>query len=112
MVLDALEQHLYACQTERSDALVYNSNKSLEYVSIRYIEHLAKAGVEPSVGSKCSSSGSALRSLETREAVELATLDWGSWFKHNLLPRPLGYISTSEPEPEYYKQQSSQAVLA
>jgi putative transposase len=51
-VLDALEQALYARQPERSDALVHYSDKGSQYVSIRYSERLAEAGVEPSVGSK------------------------------------------------------------
>ena len=50
--LDALEQALYARQPERDGALIYRSNRGSQYVSIRYIERLAEAGIEPSVGSK------------------------------------------------------------
>jgi transposase InsO family protein len=48
----------------------------------------------------------------TREAVELATLDWVSWFNHHRLLEPLGYIPPAEAEANYYKQLSSQAVPA
>ena len=50
-VLDALEQALYARQPER-DALICHSDRGSQYVSIRYTERLAEAGIEPSVGSK------------------------------------------------------------
>jgi transposase InsO family protein len=59
-VLDALEQALYARQPERSDALVHHSDRGSQYVSIRYSERLAEAGVEPSVGSKGDSYDNAL----------------------------------------------------
>jgi putative transposase len=51
-VLDALEQALHARQPERSDALIHHSDRGSQYVSIRYTERLAEAGIEPSVGSR------------------------------------------------------------
>ena len=51
-VLDALEQALYARQPERDGSLVCHSDRGSQYVSIRYTERLAQAGIEPSVGSK------------------------------------------------------------
>lgn len=51
-VLDALEQALYARQPERDGSLVRHSDGGSQYVSIRYTERLAEAGIEPSVGSK------------------------------------------------------------
>ena len=90
-VLDALEQALYARQPERNDALIHHSDRGSQYVSIRYSERLAEAGVEPSVGSKGDSYDNALAETinglyeaelihrrapwKTREAVELATLE-------------------------------------
>jgi len=59
-VLDALEQALYARQPERQDALIHHSDRGSEYVSIRYTERLAEAGVEPSVGSRGDSCDNAL----------------------------------------------------
>jgi putative transposase len=59
-VLDALEQALYARQPERDKTLVHHSDRGSQYVSIRYSERLAEAGVEPSVGSKGDSYDNAL----------------------------------------------------
>jgi transposase InsO family protein len=59
-VLDALEQALYARQPERDSSLVHHSDRGSQYVSIRYSERLAEAGVEPSVGSKGDSYDNAL----------------------------------------------------
>ena len=50
-VLDALEQALYARRRERDEGLIHHSDRGSQYVSIRYSERLAKAGIEPSVGS-------------------------------------------------------------
>ena len=59
-VLDALEQALYARQPERDSSLIHHSDRGSQYVSIRYSERLAEAGVEPSVGSKGGSYDNAL----------------------------------------------------
>jgi len=93
-VLDALEQALYARQPDR-DSLIHHSDRGVQYVSIRYTERLAEAGIEPSVGSIGNSYDNALAetinglykaevihrrgSWKTTEAVEIATLEWVSW---------------------------------
>ena len=59
-VLDALEQALYARQPERNGALIHHSDRGSQYVSIRYSERLADAGIESSVGSKGDSYDNAL----------------------------------------------------
>ena len=59
-VPDALEQALYNRQPERTDALIHHSDRGSQYVSIRYSERLAEAGIEPSVDSKGDSYDSAL----------------------------------------------------
>lgn len=59
-VLDALEQALYARQPERDGSLICHSDRGAQYVSIRYSERLAGAGIEPSVGSKGDSYDNAL----------------------------------------------------
>ncbi len=50
-VLDALEQALYERRPTEDDRLVHHSDRGSQYVSIRYTERLAEAGIEPSVGS-------------------------------------------------------------
>ncbi|MEC5079657.1 integrase core domain-containing protein, partial [Xanthomonas oryzae pv. oryzicola] len=98
-----------------------------QYVSIRYSERLAEAGVEPSVGSVGDSYDNALaetisglykaevihrRSWRTREQVELATLDWVHWYNHKRLLGPIGHIPPAEAEAAYYRQQTGQAEAA
>ncbi len=127
-VLDALEQALYARQPERDDALIHHSDRGSQYVSIRYTERLAEAGIEPSVGSKGDSYDNALAETinglykaelihrrvpwKTMEAVELATLEWVSWFNHHRLLEPIGYIPPAEAEANYYRQLASQTAVA
>ena len=125
-VLDALEQALYDRQPERDSSLVHHSDRGSQYVSIRYSERLAEAGVEPSVGSKGDSYDNALaetinglykaevihrRTWKTREAVELATLTWVSWFNNHRLMGPLGYIAPAEAEANYYRQLAEQSAV-
>ena len=47
---------------------------------------------------------------KTKEAVELAILEWVSWFNHHRLMGPLGYIPPAEAETNYYRQLGSQAT--
>ena len=127
-VLDALEQALYARKGQRDGGeLVHHSDRGTQYVSIRYTERLAEAGIEPSVGSIGDSYDNALAETinglykaelihrrapwKTRESVELATLEWVSWFNHHRLLEPIGYIPPAEAEANYWRQQG-QAIAA
>jgi len=119
-VLDALEQALYARQPEKSEGLVHHSDRGSQYLSIRYTERLAQAGIEPSVGSRGDSYDNALAESinglykaelihrkapwKTRASVELATLEWVSWFNHHRLLESIGYIPPAEAEANYYQQ--------
>lgn len=47
---------------------------------------------------------------KTRESLELATLQWVSWFNHHRLLEPIGYIPPAEAEANYYRQPASQAT--
>jgi putative transposase len=127
-VLDALEQALYARRREHDESLICHSDRGSQYVSIRYSERLAEAGIEPSVGSKGDSYDNALAetinglykaevihrrpSWKTVEAVELATLTWVAWFNHQRLMESLGYIPPAEAEGLYYQRQSSRQSAA
>ena len=126
-VLDALEQALYARQPKLSDGLIHHSDRGSQYVSIRYTERLAEAGIEPSVGSRGDSYDNALAETinglykaelihrrapwKTKAAVELATLEWVSWFNHQRLLEPIGYIPPAEAEENYYRQQAEKATV-
>jgi len=50
-VLDALEQALHDRRPLHRGGLVHHSDRGSQYVSIKYTERLAEAGIEPSVGS-------------------------------------------------------------
>jgi putative transposase len=118
LVLDALEQALYARAAQREGALTHHSDRGSQYVSIRYSERLAEAGIEPSVGSIGDSYDNALAETinglykaelihrrapwKTREAVELATLEWVWWFNNHRLLEPIGYIPPAEAEANYW----------
>jgi len=125
-VLDALEQALYARRPSEEDGLVHHSDRGSQYLSIRYSERLAEAGIEPSVGSKGDSYDNALAETingmykaevihrrgpwKTKQAVELATLEWVAWFNHHRLMEPLGYLPPAEFEANYHRQRAGQAA--
>jgi transposase InsO family protein len=126
LVLDALEQALWA----RSGAkgVVHHSDRGSQYLSIRYSERLAEAGIEPSVGSVGDSYDNALAEtiiglykteiIHQRgpwrhlEAVEYATLEWVDWFNHRRLLEPIGNVPPAELELAYYRQQNEWALAA
>lgn len=116
-VLDALEQALHERRAAGKGGLVHHSDRGSQYVSIRYTERLAEAGIEPSVGSVGDSYDNALaetinglfkaevihrQSWRSIEAVELATLHWVNWFNHRRLLEPIGNIPPAEAEANYY----------
>ncbi len=41
-----------------------------------------------------------------REAVELATLEWVSWFNNPRLLEPVGYMPAPEAEANYWREQA------
>jgi transposase InsO family protein len=119
LALDALEQALHA----RSDLgnLIHHSDRGVQYLSIRYTERLAEAGIEPSVGSVGDSYDNALAETifglfktevirpngpwRSLEEVEFATLEWVDWFNHRRLLEPIGDIPPAEFETMYYESQ-------
>lgn len=125
-VLDALEQAWYDRQPERTDALIHGRDMGSQYVSIRYSERLAEAGIEPSVGSRGDSYYIALAETinglykaemlhrcapwKTKEPLELVTLESVSWFNHHRLPEPVGYIPPAEADKNYYRRLAHQTA--
>ena len=47
---------------------------------------------------------------KTKESLELATLEWVSWFNNQRLLGPIGYVPPAEAEANYYRQLSDQAT--
>ena len=117
-VLDALEQALQDRRPIHRGGLVHHSDRGSQYVSIKYSERLALAGIEPSVGSVGDSYDNALAETinglyqaelihrrgpwKSMEAVELATLAWVDWFNNRRLLEPIGNIPPAEAEANYY----------
>ena len=42
--------------------------------------------------------------------VELATLEWVSWFNHHRLLEPIGYIPPAEAEENYWRQRNQAQI--
>ena len=127
-VLDALEQALHDRQPVHRGGLVHHSDRGVQYVSIKYSERLAEAGIEPSVGSVGDSYDNALAETinglykaevihrrgpwRNFEAVEFATLEWVDWFNHRRLLEPIGNIPPAEAEKQYYDMLDEPAMAA
>jgi putative transposase len=123
LALDALEQALYDRETDTG--LVHHSDRGTQYLSIRYTERLAQAGIEPSVGSRGDSYDNALaesviglfKTELIRQAgpwrglddVEYATLEWVAWFNTQRLLEPLGYLPPAEYEEQFHRTQTAHA---
>jgi putative transposase len=119
-VLDALEQAIYDRRGTGVEDLVHHSDRGTQYLSMRYTDRLAEAGIEPSVGSRGDSYDNALAEsiiglFKTEviqrkgpwrhlEAVEFATLNWVDWFNTRRLLEPIGYVPPAEYEARYYQQ--------
>jgi transposase InsO family protein len=126
-VLDALEQAL-ADRKPVSGDLIHHSDRGVQYVSIKYTERLAEAGLVPSVGSVGDSYDNALAETinglykaevihrrgpwRSLEAVEYATLEWVDWFNHRRLLEPIGHVPPAEAEAAYYAALEEPAALA
>jgi transposase InsO family protein len=123
LALDALEQALYDRRIDEKSPLIHHSDRGVQYVSIRYTERLAEAGIEPSVGSVGDSYDNALAETiiglyktevirhrgpwRGLDAVELATLEWVDWFNHRRLLEPIGNVPPAEKESAYYQNLES-----
>ena len=100
----------------------------MQYVSIKYTERLAEAGIEPSVGSVGDSYDNALAETinglykaeliprrspwRSFEAVEFAALEWVAWFNSRRRLEPIGNIPPAEAEAAYYAQLEMTRIAA
>lgn len=124
LVLDALEQALHA--KERDRRLIVHSDRGSQYLSIRYTERLAQAGVAAAVGSKSDNCHNALAETiiglykaevihhlgpwRSATDVEIATLEWVHWFNHQRLLEPVGDMPPVEFAQMYYREQGQAAA--
>jgi len=127
-VLDALEQALHERRPNPSRRFGAPFRQGSQYVSIRYTERLAEAGIEPSVGCVGDSYDNALAETvnglykaevihrrgpwRSFEAVEFATLEWVDWFNNRQLLEPIGNIPPAEAEERYYAMLEEPAMAA
>ena len=127
-VLDALEQAIHDRRPAHKGGLVHHSDRGSQYLSIKYTERLAEAGIEPSVGSVGDSYDNALAETinglykaevihrrgpwRSFEAVEFATLEWVDWFNHRRLLEPIGNIPPAEAEQRFYDMIDTEELSA
>ena len=125
-VLDALEQAVH--QRQPRAGLVHHSDRGSQYLSIRYTERLAEAGIEPSVGSVGDSYDNALAETinglykaevihrrgpwRSFDAVEYATLGWVDWFNTRRLLEPIGNVPPAEAEANFYAALETESMAA
>ena len=128
LTLDALEQALYGRPELDRRQLVHHSDRGVQYLSIRYTERLADAGIDPSVGSRGDSYDNALAEsiiglfkteiIRRRgpwrnvEDVEFATLEWVDWWNNRRLFEPIGNVPPAELEAAYYRQHDTPVLAA
>jgi len=126
LALDALDQAL--CARSDTEDLIHHSDRGVQYLSIRYTERLAEAGIEPSVGSVGDSYDNALAESiiglyktevirhsgpwRSMEHVEFETLKWVDWFNNRRLLEPIGDIPPAEFEELHYESQEAPAMVA
>jgi transposase InsO family protein len=112
----------------RSEMMLRRPVEPKQYVSIKYTERLAEAGLVPSVGSVGDSYDNALAETinglykaelihrrgpwRSLEAVEYATLEWVDWFNNRRLLEPIGNVPPAEAEAAYYAALEEPAKLA
>ena len=127
-VLDALEQAVHERRPVKAMGLVHHSDRGSQYLSIKYTERLAEAGIEPSVGRVGDSYDNALAETinglfkaevihrrgpwRSFEAVEYATLEWVDWFNNRRLPEPISNIPPTEAEANHYAALETEAMAA
>jgi transposase InsO family protein len=126
-VLDALEQAIHD-RRPVNNSLIHHSDRGSQYLSIKYTERLAEAGIEPSVGSIGDSYDNALAETinglykaevihrrgpwRSFEAVEFATLEWVDWFNRRRLLEPIGNIPPAEAEQNFYAMMDNTKMAA
>ncbi|WP_313137737.1 IS3 family transposase [Paracoccus jeotgali] len=127
-VLDALEQALHDRRPVQKAGLIHHSDRGGQYLSIRYTERLAEAGIEPSVGSVGDSYDNALAETinglyktelvhrqgpwRNMQDLEMATLGWVDWFNNRRLLGPIGNIPPAEAEDSFYAQRDVLDMVA
>ena len=117
-VLDALNQAICQRAPSEADKLIHHSDRGSQYLSIRYTERLAEAGIDTSVGSVGDSYDNALAESiiglfktevikflgpwKSVGQVEWETLKWVDWYNKTRLHSAIGYVTPNEAEEAFY----------
>ena len=118
----------YSREVSYMEEIRNGKKRGAQYVSIKYTERLAEAGIEPSVGSVGNSYDNALAETinglykaevihrrgpwRNFEAIEFATLEWVDWFNNRRLLEPIGFIPPAEAEERYFAMLNDPAMAA
>jgi putative transposase len=119
LVLDALEMALWRRDLTHG-ALIHHSDRGSQYLSFRYSDRLAEVNVSASVGSRGDSYDNAMiESLNgtfkseliklhgpwrTRDATELAIIEWIDWYNAVRLHGQIGDVPPADHEAAWYRQ--------
>ena len=120
--------HLPAGAVPDGQADPYHSDRGSQYLSIRYTQRLAEAGVNTSVGSVGDSDDKAfaksiiglfktevikfLGPWKSVGQVEWETLKWVDWYNKTRLHSAIGYVTPNEAEEEFYTSLNAAAKAA
>ena len=118
-VLDALNQAICQRAPSEADGLIHHSDRGSQYLSIKYTERLADAGIDPSVGRVGDSYDNALAESiiglfktevinflgpwKSVGQIEWETLKWVDWYNTKRLHSAIGYIAPKEAEDAHYE---------
>ena len=122
-VLDALNQAICQRAPSGADKLIHHSDRGSQYLSIKYTERLAEAGIDTSVGSVGDSYDNALTESiiglfktevinflgpwKSVGQVEWETLKWVSWYNTERLHSAIGYVTPQEAEEAFFADSSA-----
>ncbi len=128
LTLEALEQALHARIGRDTARPIHHSDRGVQYVSVRYTERLAQAGLRPSVGRVGDSYDNALAETinglyktemrvgwgppRDRRDAEWATLQWVDWFNQRRLLETNDYRPPAEVETQYHQALQRSAQVA
>jgi transposase InsO family protein len=117
-VLDALNQAICPRCPVGGSGLIHHSDRGSQYLSIRYTERLADAGIDTSVGSVGDSYDNALAESiiglfktevinflgpwKSMTQVEWETLQWVSWYNTERLHSAIGHKTPQEMEDAFH----------
>ena len=117
-VLDALNQAICQGMPSQAAGLIHHSDRGSQYLSIKYTERLAEAGIDPSVGSVGDSYDNALAESiiglfkaevinflgpwKSLARVEWEVLKWVAGYNGQRLHSAIRYVTPNEAEEAFY----------